>query len=76
MYYDDYYRDRRRDWDRRRYSDDWYYYRDRDRWRNRNDLYQSQYSNVDQSIYNSGYMSDVYQNSWVNQIMAPRRRRR
>lgn len=76
MYYDDYYWDRRRDWDRRRYYDDWYYYRDRDRWYNRYDLYQSQYSNVDQSIYNSGYMSDVYQNSWVNQIMAPRRRRR
>ena len=74
MYYDDYYR---RDWyyypryyDRRRYYDD-YYYRPY-----RNLIYDSQFSNVNQSIYNSGWMNDVYQNSYVNQIMAPRRRNR
>ena len=57
--YRDYYRDR----NRHRYYDDWWYYRNRDRrWY---DLYQSQYSNVNQSIYNTGWMEDVYQNNWV-----------
>ena len=74
MYYRDYCRDYYYcDRNRHRYYDDWWYYRNRDRrWY---DLYQSQYSNVNQSIYNTGWMEDVYQNSWVNQIMASRRYR-
>lgn len=35
----------------------------------RYDVYDSQISNVDQNIFNSGYMSDVYQTSTINQIM-------
>jgi hypothetical protein len=32
----------------------------------------AQYSRVDQRIFNSGYMQDVYQNAYVNQF-GPRR---
>jgi hypothetical protein len=30
--------------------------------------YYSQYASVDQGIYNSGYMNDVSQTSYINQI--------
>jgi hypothetical protein len=36
------------------------------------DLYQSQYSNIVQDIYNTGYMDRVYQNAYSNQVMYDR----
>lgn len=62
MYKRKYFNDRYRydnDYRRRYYNNYWYPY----------SIYDSQLSNIYQSIYNSGYMSDVYQINNVNQIM-------
>lgn len=67
---------------RRRYYDD-YYYRPYPYYRPyyhpypyNNYIYDSQISNVNQNMTNFGYMSDVYQNSIVNQLRTERRRYR
>lgn len=67
-------RPRRRSYDSRdRYYDRDYRYYDRD-WNYYQYLIDSQYSSVDQYIYNSGYMSDVNQISNVYQWGTRRRR--
>lgn len=37
------------------------------------DFYNSQYANVAQDIFNAGTMTDVSQNSVINQMLRPRR---
>ena len=37
-------------------------------------ILESQISNVNQHIYNSGYMNNVYQQNYVNQVATKRRR--
>lgn len=56
-------------WDYPYYRDDWWYRDDFRRKQAEIDFYQSQIANVRQSIYNTGYMENVYQNSWINQVM-------